>query len=76
VFGECPICYEDMGKGRAIFITECGHTYHFKCLQDFDVTGESPCPLCRTHMHEPPIILKNRQLHGMINGQRSMRVIA
>lgn len=30
---DCPICCEPLEKGRASFITECGHAFHFQCIQ-------------------------------------------
>lgn len=30
---DCPICCEPLEKGRASFTTECGHAFHFQCIQ-------------------------------------------
>lgn len=62
--GDCPICVEGMVKGRAVFVSECGHAFHYACLQGYDSTGELPCPICRTYFKEPPILLKNRKVEA------------
>ncbi|KAH3758961.1 von Willebrand factor [Pelomyxa schiedti] len=48
---DCPICLAPMVKGKAIFTTDCGHTFHFTCLKQSVATGTITCPLCR---HLPP----------------------
>lgn len=30
---DCPICLEPLDKGRSLFTTECGHRFHFSCIQ-------------------------------------------
>ena len=67
--GDCPICCERMEKGKAVFVTECGHAFHFACLQGYDSTGELPCPICRAHLSEPPILLKNRRVEGTLGAE-------
>ena len=42
---ECIICLEYMTKGDKIKILECGHIYHYNCINDwFKIKRE--CPLC------------------------------
>ena len=44
---ECIICLEYMIKGDKIKILECGHIYHYKCINDwFKKKKEINCPLC------------------------------
>ena len=42
---ECIICLENMIKGDKIKILECGHIYHYNCINDwFKKVNE--CPVC------------------------------
>lgn len=55
---DCPICWEPMSGGRSIFTTECGHRFHFSCLQVNYQNGNIVCPLCRAGFQEPPVVLQ------------------
>ena len=52
------ICFEEMGRGKALHTTECGHSYHFGCLKEWGYGGgKENCPLCRRDfaaMSTPP----------------------
>ena len=42
---ECIICLENMIKDDKIKILECGHIYHYNCINDwFKKVNE--CPVC------------------------------
>lgn len=44
----CPVCLCEMEQGEhAIFITSCGHRYHFKCLRSCLLNKTTNCPVCR-----------------------------
>ena len=47
---ECPICFEeykeDQVKNKEIVITECGHLYHKKCIENW-LEEKKNCPVCR-----------------------------
>ena len=54
---ECSICKEDITPYRSnyqdeLFVTGCGHNFHFKCLQHWmyaqEFSEDGHCPLCRT----------------------------
>eukprot|EP00124_Ichthyophonus_hoferi_P001903 Ihof_evm9s113 gene=Ihof_evmTU9s113 len=57
---ECSICWELMTNDRALFTTECGHMFHFSCLQINYQGGNVTCPLCRSSFYEPPVILQGK----------------
>jgi hypothetical protein len=40
---DCAICSEQMFT--EFYILECGHTFHYNCLQRWT---KNTCPLCRT----------------------------
>lgn len=40
---QCPICWGDLLKTDAV-ITECGHSFHYKCLKQ---VKPLKCPMCR-----------------------------
>jgi len=48
---ECPICYENIMTRKDAFILQCGHAFHFSCLEknknysDDNYCGK--CPMCR-----------------------------
>lgn len=44
-FGECPICWDELGK-NPLASTKCGHVYCLKCLENA-LQIEKKCPCCR-----------------------------
>lgn len=51
---ECPICYDDIDLKKNCITTECGHTFHCKCLLQNAATNGFSCPMCRSTMAEEP----------------------
>ena len=54
----CPVCLCEMEQGEhAIFITSCGHRYHFKCLRSCLLNKTTNCPVCRREFNSmtPPL---------------------
>lgn len=51
----CPICYDEINTRKNAFLTDCGHSFHFHCIiqydykNSFDKDGIS-CPICRQDM--------------------------
>ena len=44
---ECIICLEDMKVGEKIRILECGHLYHYDCINAWiRKKREINCPIC------------------------------
>lgn len=44
---ECVICLENMVINEQVEILECGHIYHYKCINDWiKKKGKINCPLC------------------------------
>lgn len=52
---ECPICYENVEGLVNSVTTECGHTFHAKCLMLNVAHNGFGCPCCRTQMVERPL---------------------
>ncbi|GLD95768.1 hypothetical protein PINS_up004446 [Pythium insidiosum] len=47
---ECVICLDELVGGRALFLAECGHKFHFSCLLEnvnHDEANADKCPICR-----------------------------
>ncbi|KAJ0399327.1 hypothetical protein ATCC90586_000461 [Pythium insidiosum] len=47
---ECVICLDELVGGRALFLAECGHKFHFSCLLEnvnHDEANSDKCPICR-----------------------------
>ena len=42
---ECIICLEKMIKGERVKILECGHVYHYNCINEW-FKRKRECPLC------------------------------
>ncbi|RII04791.1 hypothetical protein CUC08_Gglean011041 [Alternaria sp. MG1] len=49
--GECPICYDELGKNEAIVYckSSCGNNVHKACMQNWIAVskGKATCPYCR-----------------------------
>lgn len=43
----CSICLEQIINKQKGILQECGHVYHFKCIQSSVDNGHSNCPNCR-----------------------------
>ncbi|KAF7842485.1 E3 ubiquitin-protein ligase WAV3-like [Senna tora] len=52
----CTICLGDLkiGQGRAIFVAECSHSFHFNCIASNVKHGSQVCPICRSKWKEIP----------------------
>ena len=71
----CCICLDGFENNKALFITECGHKYHFGCIRKYCEKGKesSPsCPLCRQSLPTPPGKSK-RSEHRNSAGRREER---
>ena len=49
---ECPICFDEILGNINIITTECGHTFHCKCLMHNASVNGFGCPMCRQVMVE------------------------
>ena len=61
----CCICLDGF-ENKALFITECGHKYHFNCIKKYCEKGKeatSSCPLCRQSLLTPPAQSKRAYRH-------------
>ena len=50
---KCPICHETMNKLEDIQITDCYHSFHVECWEEFidhelELGNDILCPLCRS----------------------------
>lgn len=65
---ECPICYEEVKTKSTAYITNCGHTYHKKCIFDYlqskwlstKYTSVARCPMCRCSLGHPEFVQRYR----------------
>lgn len=47
---DCPICYEKIIHKTQALLTNCGHAFHFECIQNYynlDYNKLGSCPMCR-----------------------------
>lgn len=51
---ECAICMDVIEGNRNVVTTECGHTFHCKCMMTNVAHNGFACPLCRSEMVEMP----------------------
>ena len=49
---ECPICMEPIEGDKNKVTTECGHSFHCKCIMQNAAHNGFDCPYCRTAMAE------------------------
>lgn len=49
---ECPICMDEVDFTKNCVTTECGHTFHSRCLMTSVAHNGFACPYCRTAMAE------------------------
>lgn len=52
----CPICYDEINNKRNAFLTNCGHSFHYDCIINYDYANSFnsqygvKCPICRDEM--------------------------
>lgn len=75
-FGEeCPICYEQIVTKSTAFITNCGHSFHKKCLFKYietkwlstSYTLTASCPMCRCSLGHPEFSQRYRSNYFSCN---------
>lgn len=49
---DCPICMDEVDFTKNCVTTECGHTFHARCLMTSVAHNGFACPYCRTAMAE------------------------
>ena len=52
---DCPICMETIEGTKNIVVTECGHSFHCKCLMQNAAHNGFGCPYCRNALAEEPV---------------------
>ena len=55
--GACSICEEIFDGEKDVAATQCGHTFHAKCLLEW-IRRKPECPTCRKNAPESEIIAK------------------
>jgi hypothetical protein len=50
----CCICLDDIISNKNVTTTECGHTFHCRCLMQNTAHNGYDCPYCRTIMADIP----------------------
>lgn len=51
----CPICYHEINHISNAFLTNCGHSFHYECIINYDYSNSFIkngvfCPMCRSDM--------------------------
>jgi hypothetical protein len=49
---SCPICMDVVDSTKNCIITECGHSFHARCIMENITHNGFGCPYCRTMMVE------------------------
>ncbi len=52
---ECPICYDGIYNRNNAYLTDCGHSFHYNCIINYDYINvfentNINCPICRQYM--------------------------
>ena len=50
----CGICLGDISRGQAVFVAECSHTFHHRCISNNVARGNHDCPLCKVTWRDLP----------------------
>ena len=37
---ECPICYDEIYNRNNALLTDCGHSFHYSCIINYDYKNE------------------------------------
>ncbi|EER91509.1 hypothetical protein BDA96_01G241400 [Sorghum bicolor] len=53
---RCAICLGDILRGQAVFVAECSHSFHHRCISDSVVHGNRDCPLCKATWRDVPAV--------------------
>ena len=43
----CSICLDALSSGEEVYRSDCGHTFHFNCMQKWRSRSKKSCPICR-----------------------------
>ncbi|CAN6299167.1 unnamed protein product [Urochloa humidicola] len=52
----CAICLGEINRGQAVFVAECSHTFHHRCISDSVAHGNRDCPLCKAAWRDLPAV--------------------
>ena len=53
----CAICFEEIDTNKNVAVMDCGHTFHFKCIYQWNSTASGDtCPMCRSDLGLPDTI--------------------
>ncbi|CAN6310883.1 unnamed protein product [Urochloa humidicola] len=52
----CAICLGEINRGQAVFVAECSHTFHHRCISDSVAHGNRDCPLCKATWRDLPAV--------------------
>ena len=74
---ECPICFDKIMTKSTAFISNCGHSFHkkciFKCIESkwssTSYTSHARCPLCRTTLGYPEFNKRYRSTYFTYNNK-------
>ena len=48
---NCPICIQDFINGEILYVLQCTHVYHKKCLSEHVISYKNKrCPVCRANI--------------------------
>lgn len=62
---SCPVCL-DIIEDKNSVVTECGHKFHFSCLQE-SLKSKNSCPMCRKKIGNHKKMLTESQKERIIN---------
>lgn len=56
---DCSICLGELGNGRPLMVTSCGHLFHAACIMGFEQFASEKkgcCPNCRHTYQKTPFM--------------------
>ena len=58
-FDHCVICQESFQEGENLRVLPCGHLFHYRCIEDMQMIGDTleedtGCPMCKEDIELQP----------------------
>lgn len=63
----CPICLDIMEENNNVFLTLCGHLFHYDCLNEA-MSFRKKCPSCRRGIYLSNFQIENSESSGESSG--------
>ena len=75
---ECAICLNNIQlyscekivfHNNIAYELNCGHVFHYKCIEQMFMRGRTQCPMCRSRLEEDPMYMNIKSLEMNVKEQ-------